>query len=201
MSTKTPAINSYGVYSAILPYVIASDVRYRCTGLNLISALLADNTDVYALYYENLGIDIETYEDDKKNDVAIVTLSSSDGPEINIPSSFIEELPTLVTIPYSRIIISADMGLLPDTLNMGQLVTDIKDMIDGRIGVNSIVKLNAISNASFYTVEEDALLESNRLAAIADSDTLSYKYSKLVDELTAALDKIVDLETVIIANS
>ena len=196
MSLQPPPINTYGVFTVISPFTI-DNVDYRCSAIQLISSLAAAGIDVYNLYYLPFKISNEAYQTDVANNVAIVTLLSDSGPDINIPSSFISNAPVEISIPYSKLVISIDIGELPDSLTLTPLLTYLETVVNGNIGVIPTINLHKIPIKKRYNANEARILEATRLAKV--TNLVSFYTSKIaVDiELAKAKERITALENIL----
>ena len=193
-----PALNSYGLFALLTPFTISSSINYTVTKLNLISALVENNIDVYNTYYAANGLSSTIYQTDLANNVAIVTFESVDGPTINVPSSYISNVPVQTAVPYSQLVLSIDLGLLPDTLDLTQLLSDLQTIANNYVGVTSTPKLHRVMGTA-YSYSESATMETVRKAQVADY--ISFYTGKVNSDtaLAAANLKINMLQETIIS--
>lgn len=191
----TPLIGATGEYQVRSPYTTTAGGIYKCAEVSSISALASNLVDVYLNYYEPYGLAPSHYITDKDNEENIVHLASTNGnPDIFIPSSYIVGIPSGVSIPYSRVLLSVDLGLLPDRLPLASLMDDIKNLSSDVIGVDPTVKQHIIPILGGVDTRADNLLEINRNLAIRYRSTAYADVKRLTGLLTKKDEYIALLE-------
>lgn len=188
---NTPPINATGAYTVHAPFTIPAGSVYRCEAIIDFSVLEDDGVNVHQRYYEPVGLDTATFETDKINQINIIVLVSDNHPKIEIPSSYIASFPTAVTVPYSHMYLSVDLGLLPD----GVPLQAAKDIIAAEVAKVVGVPVDGVSEHKVSlgdTVDfsEHERLESNRQQALVDRETpfaAMERMQKIIDEQAAAI--------------
>jgi len=195
-----PLINAAGTYAVAQPFTVESGAIYKCTGIVRISTLLADNTPVYTEVYEPYGIDNVEYTEDVNNDLHIVTLQKlTDGSLLVLPERHILRIPSVATIPYSQIILSADMGHIPDALSVQSIMDAIADNLSDIIGIRPTVQIHRVPVKTPVTVEEHTQFEANRLAAVAYRQSPYAELQHLTNQLDEKINQIRILEEALVA--
>lgn len=197
MSNVVIAINTYGVFTVASPFTIASG-NYRCGSVQLISALVSSGVDVYNTYYAPNSISSAAFNTDLANGVTIVVLIPDSGATVSIPSSYITSAPTDLAVPYSKIVLSIDIGLLPDSLDLTQLMNDLSELAQTEMGITATTQLHKISSTVNYTVAQSQALETARLAAIESYVSNITAKNNALTELVACKQKVHDLELALI---
>jgi len=202
-----PQINTFGVFNLKIPFIISS-VNYKVTSISLITNLLESGIDVYSVYYSPFNLTQDQYQTDLNNGVSIITLESADGPEIFVPSSYIDTMPVALAVPYSRLVLSLDLGELPDDLPITNLLNNLKMMADDYVGISSNPKLHKLPSIYTYSKLQSQIKEQQRLINIRNqtsiltgkinSDALlnsaNLKIMMLEAALVTANKKITELE-------
>jgi hypothetical protein len=198
MSKFLPQLNSFGVFTLLPPLTITA-VDYRCSSLQLVSELLKNNVDVLTDYYLANGLTVDNYNTDLLSSVAIVTLVSEEGPTLTIPSSYITNTPVFLAVPYSRIVISLELGELPDDLPISQLLLDITTIATNTVGVIPIPRIHKIPINKNINTNDHQIKELTRQLNV--NKAISFYTSKLAAdaELVLAKEKIHELENIVIA--
>jgi hypothetical protein len=192
-----PEIGTYGVFTTATPFNLGS-VNYRVTAITLITTLIENNIDVYNSFYAPFNLSNDQFAADVTNGVAIVTFESDDGPTFNIPSTYVLDTPVNVAVPYNRLVVSLDLGLLPDTLVVGDLLVDLQTIANNYVGVTSVPRLHKIPVEINYSYPDYLINEANRKLTVQQH--LSF-YTEKVNadaELKLAKEKIVLLEAALI---
>jgi len=198
MSNVVIAINTYGIFTVASPFTIASG-NYRCGSVQLISALVSSGVDVYNTYYAPNSISSAAFNTDLANGVTIVVLIPDSGATVSIPSSYITSAPTDLAVPYSKIVLSIDIGLLPDSLDLTQLMNDLSELAQTEMGITTATaQLHKISSNLNYTVAESQVLEAARLANIESYVSNITAKNNALTELVACKQKVHDLELALI---
>ena len=198
----TPIINAVGTYSVKAPFETIDGVTYKCVEILKISALEKNQVDVFATYYEPNGLSPAKYVADKDLDANIVHLAEQGGGvDIILPSTYILALPSVRTIPYSRILLSIDLGLIPDSLSLASTITAIKDLATDVVGVDPTVKTHRVPVLGGIDANRHELLELNRNNAIAHRPTAHADVARLSAILDRKLAYIAQLEEALVATS
>jgi hypothetical protein len=163
----TPNINATGIYSVKVPFTVVEGSVYKCVEISKITSLVSSGVDVYTVYYEPYGLAQEDYTADKDLDVNIVKLVSLSGePELTLPSSYIEGIPSSAMVPYNRMLVSIDLGMLPDSLSLASLVTELTNLSTDITGATPTVKLHRVPVLGGIDLKQHELLELNRALLI-----------------------------------
>lgn len=167
MANRTPPINTLGIFTVLAPFNISSDV-YRCASIQNIQTLADSSLDVFAEFYSPLGISESIYLDDLANQINIVTLVSKIGPELIIPSSYIDTFPDIAAIAYSDMYISINLGSLPDHLTLTNLLAELQTISTNYIGNPSVVELYKIASLDQVSAVDSVVLEATRIALVSN---------------------------------
>jgi hypothetical protein len=197
MANAVPSLNSFGIFTVLTPFVI-DPVNYRCSGLQSISSMLSNNVDVFNLVYAPVGLSISVFNADRDANAVIVTLDSTEGPTLLVPSTYVDTMPAMITIQYSHLIITADVGELPDSLPIEQLKVDIKNIVDSFLGVDSAIEVYSIPGTHLYSLTESEDMEAAREISITYTDSLADRIQTLTDDITAKQIRITELEEAIV---
>lgn len=195
MAYLTPPLWAKGRYTVNSPFTVSPSTIYQCIALRNFDDIVKENEDVYARYYKPFGIDENTYRAHDRNNAIIVTLVDEFGVALYIPSPYIASFPNMGDVPYKRMIMSVDLGPLPDYVDLtylddmvSNMVTETVGVADPKINVHVAPAKNAVSS------EQHDTLEAARTAAITNNQT--YKALYLAEkERTAALEERVQILT------
>lgn len=194
-----PTLGATGIYTVSEPFksVIVSNMSYCCMAIRRLSDIVGLGIDPYDVYYQPHGLPQSRYEQDLKNTECIVSLQNSNGEWAYIPSSFITGYPELNGIPYTCIGLFAQLGALPDRLDLTYLKTKVADVIQSVLGVSPSITTLVTSPRTIVTQEAHLTAESARQSQIGQTTT---DYSEIIDlrARNAALqNKVVQLESYI----
>lgn len=192
-----PAINSYGLWEVIPPFIVPN-IKLKCTSIVLISKLLSQGVDVYGLYYEPKGVAISVYNQDLANSVSMATLEGGTNTLV-IPTSYISKIPADVIEPYSRRIISFDLGELPDSLDLSSVISDAITLLVDRTGVMSIpTKTHLVKSSINRTIAESLSLEAVRLNNINSNISFTAELADAQNTISLLRARILELEQSVI---
>jgi hypothetical protein len=195
---SSPLIGAIGLWTLTSPYTIQY-INYTVTKLNLITSLVANGVDVYNSYYVPAGISKDVYQNDFNSNQSIVTLESENGPTVNVPSSFISLAPVEPAVPYSHVVISVDLGDLPDSVVLDNLLNDLKTTADGNIGVSSICNIHTLVSSRMYSHSDSILAEEERIATQSSYQSFYTGKVNADAELALAKDKLTQYNDIIIS--
>jgi hypothetical protein len=187
-----------GIFSVLKPFII-EDVEYTCSSMSTISNILRSGDDPYLLYYAHNNISIDAYNNDKNNDVAIVTLESEYADTIYIPETYIAKTPIEVSYRYVRKIISIDLGDVPEGLDVNSITPRLEEILSAYTGCQATVEHHIAASTTFYGKSAHMLKEAARLANLSSTSN-PYKIIKSLHQSIAGYRKrIADLEALVIS--
>lgn len=191
----TPPVGLQGRYTFKEPLDIYNNgtLIYECVALRSFSDYLNDNDDPKEVYIE-LGI--ESAYDEEAVDTAIyfVTLQGKDGTFLVIPNSYIESIPMMEGVAYTRRVLILDLGAMPKHLDLTTLGNKVVGVAEEF--VNPPNKQVVFVDDPFEEVVDQAKhehLEAARLASV----NLSISDHRRVIELTREVDRLTQLNTVL----
>lgn len=193
-----PSINTIGKFELNAPYVAKDNVRYRVTAIRKFSDLYIRGVDVYAQFYKPHGLitgqivngKLFDFNEEAALSPVIITLEGNDDSVVYVPSTYIKTNPSTTDISYSRMILSVDLGALPDYVNFESVMKDIEGLVETQLGSKAVVKMFRGYTDRQPTVDEHYVLEESRVGAMASSTNdraLVIKAEKTIKELN---DKI-----------
>lgn len=170
---RTPSLYATGQWSVKSPFSVDASAVYVCKAIRSFDDLKAMGIDPYTEYYEPVGIDQSAYDIDVTNLANIITLMSDTQPTVYVPDTYLLTYPDQTTVPYRHIVLAMSLGAVPDTLALDDLTSKLHDIVLNSIGIESVVKAyQAGGLAKGVDQLTHEALEQNRLARIADNQTL-----------------------------
>lgn len=180
MPRLTPPLGSKGLYVLRAPWSVPADVIYVCQALRKLKDIFDLGEDPFALYYQPLGL----LEADMLADMAagayIVTLSvdaldptqvALNLSNVYVPDTYIEKYPEQNFVPYSHLVLSLSLGLLPDGLDLSSLKAQVANVCSDTIGVVPMVNEHVVPSSGGVTVTQHQAMETARLGLITIRDT------------------------------
>lgn len=203
-----PTIYTAGKFVLKKPFLTRDDVTYSVSALREFSDLYIKGVDVYSEYYKPYGL-IDgavvngatfNFTAEAKFNPVIVTLEGSDDTVIYVPSTYIESYPISGDIAYSRLILSADLGALPDTVPLDSILQDVQELVQAKFGVKPEVKVSRGYTSRQPTQDEHVVLEQSRIGSIATTDN-HFTQSQALKDRCEFLDAQVKTLTRILADN
>lgn len=175
----TPSIRMRGRYTLKAPWVADPAKVYECEAIRSFDDLEKIGTNVYETFYLPAGLmngevyagSTFSFEAEKQADVNIVTLRSQNGDYIYVPDSYILSIPDMSGVQYSQMILSVNLGPLPDYLSLAALKTDVGNRVSAMIGATATVIEHRAPSTNQPTSAEHDVLEAARAAAITTIKT------------------------------
>lgn len=172
-----PSIHTTGRFMLTNPFLAKPNVVYTVIALREIRDLTIKGINVYDEFYKSAGLldgvtingAVFNYADEVVLSPVIVTLQGTDNTVMYVPSTFIEAFPESGDTVYSRLVLSVDLGALPDSVNVDSILTDLDELVSARFGVRALVRINQIASENQPTSEEHALLEASRIGSIKET--------------------------------
>ena len=195
---NTPPINATGAFEVLAPFAVESGAIYRCEAIVGFEALEGNGVDVFETYYSTTGVSNEVYLEDATNGINIITLISDTAATLVIPSSYISKFPTAVSVPYSRMVLSVDLGVLPDGVDLTSCMDVIASEVSEVIGVPTAVEAHKLSVEDAVSFSEHEMLELNRVDNIIVRETPFAALARMAIVEAGLRARIIELETIII---
>lgn len=194
-----PPIGASGIYQLNAPFaaLMTASTTYTCMAIRRIADIVQSGFDPYEAYYEPQGIPRSTYDLHLKADMCIVSLQSSGGKWLYVPSPYIASYPNMGGIKYTSLLLGINLGPIPSFLNLAPVKQKIIDDIRDMIGVTSTVTTVAVSETKILPQEISIALEASRQSNISDSTTDRAKYLSTLAQLNALQTKVTELENYI----
>ena len=204
-----PSLNTSGKFVLTSPFLAKPNVIYTVIAIREIRDLTLKGVDVYTEFYVNAGLldgvtingNVFDYATEVSTSPVIVSLQGSDNTIMYVPSSYIETIPQVGDIVYSRLVLSVDLGALPDDVNVDSVLSDIDELVSSRFGITALVKINQVPSDTQPTPDEHAILEASRLGSIKENTNNHVELIKAraTNELLTA--KIKTMTSMLIENN
>lgn len=184
MTSPIPKIGTEGKFVLASPFdsLIDESKSYRCIAVRRFKDIRNNGGDVYRKYYFVHNVPEERYKKDDLNNEVIISLVSDFSATIYVPSSFIISFPNADTVPYHRVVISADLSYIADDMNLSALEQNVGNTISDTIGVVPTVNVHLAPYEGTVTSSEHEVIQTNRNAAIKLRSTDYVRVKELEQE-------------------
>lgn len=201
MDIKVP-IGTTGLWNINAPFndALQVGVPYTLVSIRLLSEIIAADGDPENDYYTANGISSSIYEEDIINNVAILSLQNDNGTILHIPSSFFASYPDIGGVPYRVMALTINIGAIPDTMSLVNIMVKIQSDVLETLGIDAIVKPIALSPITMLNSNDALAVETARVAKVSTALTDYTKYLKVSADLASARQKISLLEQYIKQN-
>ena len=199
----TPILGTTGIWKLNSPFsaLLQTNSIYTLIAIRKLSELIALGNDPETDYYIANNLIHDVYLADVSNGVLILSLQNETGNIVFVPNSFLKSYPDINGVPYRVLALTANIGAIPDSLSLSNVLSKIRDDILELIGINAIVNIVAISPTTLLNSGDAAAVEAARQAKIGTNLTDYTRYIQVSAELANARQKISMLEAYIFANS
>lgn len=165
--------------------------------INMKDMIRNDLRDPYTELYLPSAIPETEYKKDLIDNVPIVSFSFVDNKGIErfirSPLNYIESYSNISNIEYINKLILIDLNRLPVSLDTTIFFNDLKDFIESRLGVVSVIKEVSVGEVELVTQEEHDLRETIRNNSVTVHKTLSTQLSEITikhDQLLLRLQNL-----------
>lgn len=173
-------------------------LTYTCKAIRKISEMVANGVDVLNLVYIPNGLDQAAYDDNVKNDYSVVTLQSTSGALLLVPSPYLGGWPSADSVPYVVMGMVINLGAIPNTIDPTFLTDKVEPVIKAALGLDPEIHYVTLSETANKTWDDHVANENARTAAITDENSDYIKRVNAEAALTDAQAQIAALQQVII---
>lgn len=191
-----PPIGTSGIYKLAAPFntLLQSNTSYRCDAVRRIADFLEVGLEPYEEFYQPNSLTRETYDQDVRNQVCIISLVSSGGHWVYVPSTYILSYPDLNGVPYTVMVLGLELGAIPNYKDLTGLKQALSNLTRDTIGVVPTIKEVAISAVQKLSQSDHDALENARALSISNSQTDRAKLLATQAELAALKLQYAQLE-------
>lgn len=212
LTDVVPDIGATGIYTLKTPYDklivnsttadnVLTAVVYTCVAVRKVAELIKFGSDPFALYYTPYNLSASVYEADVAKGMCIVTLRSSAGDFIHVPSTYITSFPKGGGVLYCTYGLAISLGALPSETDLTALKLRMTQAVTETFGVESDVKVLTLSNASLIATDYHERLVAARAAKVSAVETDRVVRIRLEAQVAEQATKIKLLEAALIKAS
>lgn len=179
MVNVIPPNGTKGRWEVKAPWTVRPGTLYTLGAVRFFVDIENNGVNVFETYYGPMGLSREEFNADKRAGVSMLTLLSDTESPIYIPSSYVTAYPSLDSVAYHHVVLSASCGALPVTTNLEFLQTQVANVISDTIGVTPEINIGVVPLLSVVTPIQHETNEAKREAAIGNRTT---DYARLAEE-------------------
>jgi uncharacterized protein (DUF885 family) len=127
--------------------------------------------DVYATYYQPLGLAQSVYAADLAAGAALITLANDYAAPVYVPSTYITSYPDMGNVVYNHVVLSTSLGSLPDGVALDGVQEQIRTAVAAVIGVDPTVLVHTAPIKGVVSSAQHQDYEAARNAAITNRTT------------------------------
>lgn len=202
-TSLVPTINSSGIFTLTPPYntLLTASASYTCLAIRALEDIIASGSDPYSQYYQPQSIGQDQYTADLSNGVCIVTLQSSSGSVVYVPSSYIASFPSSGGVAYTNLLLGVDLGAMPNYVDLTFLKQQIANLVKTTVGLTAVaITTVVVSPTTNISAADHALAEAARLANITNTKTPESQVIALTAQLQSLQLAYANLEAFLQAN-
>lgn len=176
MKNLVPPVGTRGRYTVRPPFSVKNDVIYVCTALRRFSDIEAQGLRVYEMFYQPYGLTQTDVSTDRRLNAYIATLESDSYAPVYVPTTYVTSYPDGAYRSYHRVVLSAELGPIPDYIDLSFAVTQMQAVLTDVIGVAPKVAVSVAPMTDRVTPDQHEALEVARTGAIKTRTTDYAKY-------------------------
>lgn len=168
-----PPIGTAGIYDLKAPFgaKLQPRVSYKCEAVRKISDFVEAGIDPYEEFYLPIGLSEASYQSDLLNNACIVSLQSSSGHWVRVPTTYINSYPNVNGVPYRGMVLGVELGPIPEYMDLTAVKAAIAGVVRDVLGVRPSVKEVTITSTQNFSQQDHDTLEATRAALVVNSDT------------------------------
>jgi hypothetical protein len=201
-TSLVPDVGTTGVWALTTPYdaLINATASYKCLEVRQLQGIIAAGNDPYSLYYapqegDNAGSLKDQYTADLAAGVCIVTLQSSSGAVVYVPTTFIASFPASGGIAYQALMLAVDIGVLPEYVDLTFLKQQMANLVKTTVGLPSVaITTVVVSPTTNLSQDDHNRAEAARKANITNTVTPEAQVIALTKQLQSVQQAYAALE-------
>lgn len=201
MARLTPPIGAVGLYELTQPWLASTTKVYTNKAIRSFADLRVKNIDPYTLAYKPYGSTQAQATEDEAAGACIISLFADDGEVIYVPDTKIVSYPNQGNWHYRHLILSLDLGLIPDNLSLDWAQAKVVEELQGIVGIKPIVKLHEGVLRNSVTQAEHDRLEAARAALKVNQVTTLAQLVIARQQLADLTQRYQELETYVTQNN
>ncbi len=197
MSRMTPPMGISGSFLLRDPFVADPNKTYTVIALRTFEEMLARGQDPLKVVYLPVNLTETALENDKSAGALVVCLRDKTGGLIYVPDTYIDQYPSMGSVPYSRLVAAVSLGMWPDGRDMTDVIQTLKDAIRANMGVDPEVHITRAATSDYMSESDHVQLTASRRAAVTNNETSAATIIRLSDTVQR-LERTVQEQTLII---
>lgn len=198
-----PTIGVTGVFQLTSPFdtLLVANASYTCLEVRQLEGIIASGNDPYQMYYVPQTVSQDQYNADLANGVCIITLQSSSGSVLYVPSSYIAAFPSTGGVPYTNLMMGVDLGPMPDYVDLSFLKQQIANLVKTTVGLTAVSITTVVCSPTVnLSAADHKTAEAARQANITNTTTPESQVIALTAQLQALQLQYANLESFLQAN-
>ncbi len=185
MSRNTPPMNISGAFLLRSPFVLDSAKSYTVIAHRSFAELIARGQDPLALIYTPVGLTQTAYTEDQLNNALVIALRDSAGNITYVPDTYVDQYPSMGSVPYSRLVGVIDLGMWPNERDLSDVQATIRDACKANLGITPEMQLARGAATNTVTEQMHVQLTTARTVAKTNNETSSATIIRLSDEIAS----------------
>ena len=171
MTDLVPPVGTTGRYTVKAPFSVNPGKVYTCSAVRKFIDVENQGIRIFETYYETMGLTPQDLAEDRMAEARLITLTSETDKPIYLPSTYITSYPDGSYRNYQRIVMAAEIGMIPDYIDLTHAIASVKDVLSDVIGIEPNVVVAVAPTLDQVTPQEAEALEAVRTAAINNRTT------------------------------
>lgn len=194
----TPPINTEGVFTCFAPFELDPNLVFKCEAIRSFPELERRGFNVYEDFYASRDLDESIWEEDALVGASILTLKAVDGTVVFVPNTYLESYPGMAGIKYNHNVMVIDVGLVPTTIDVLRVASELEDLTKKTLGVDAKVRVDKITYEGNIDHHKHVQMETARRVALNNYKPVAERLAELLaenEELRRRNDELVGLIT------
>lgn len=195
-----PSVGMRGYFELAAPYDRYQTTKtvYTCRAVRNINEYDRENKTLFSSVYQSVGLDILEFNQDKKDNVHIVSLQGETGQWIIVPSKFITKFPELNGILYHNLMLGVNLGAMPVEYDLEPVVEAIRNTVNDMLGVQPTLKPVQVSKTIIVPHDEHLTISVARAEKAIQKMSDAARVATMQTQLNKMRERIAVLEQYII---
>ena len=197
-----PSVGMRGYFELAAPFNKhqINKTVFTCKAVRNINEYDRESKTLFKDVYQVAGLTVNDFNNDKQDNVHIVSLQGETGQWIIVPSNYITRYPEINGILYHNLMLGVNLGAMPVDQDLDAVITGVSNLVTDYLGVQAVIKPVQVSKTVIVSHEDHRAIVLARGEKRNQTMSDAAKVAMLQNQIDKMRARIAELEQFILTN-